>query len=283
MKPIKSYSEFLNESKSNQLVNTILDALEPTIVDMINKIETAFLKANSDANYPKVFSEYDRELTRLTIIFDMLKSIESYTTPTDQLISLNSSTSRKGNLEITAQIQRDDTVYNLSTEVIIAGGYNIQIAHYRYLTSTNLPKTGSSAITKEYSDKIKKMSKAEKLQKEIQFNQTRIENNQKLVDVNSTMSDSEIIKIVSADGYGTTPTGWFAAQLKPLKWDELSDEQKKRFGSKSEMEKNNKEQTEGAIAGWKRRNIQWPNDYIKTANENIVKLQKKLDIIIQSN
>jgi hypothetical protein len=125
------------------------------------------------------------------------------------------------------------------------------------------------------------MSKGEKLQKDIQILKQRIENNQKVIDTNSKMSDKEIIKIVSADGYGKTPTGgWFAAQLQPFKWDELSDEQKERFGSKSEMEKYNKEETERAITWWKKRNIEWKEQDIKSAKIELQKTQKKLDALV---
>lgn len=95
------------------------------------------------------------------------------------------------------------------------------------------------------------------------------------------MSDKEIIKIVSADGYGRTSTGgWFASQLQLLKWDELSDDQKERFGNKSAMEKDNKEQTESAITWWKKRNIEWKKQDIASSKKEMEKLQKKLDSLV---
>ena len=65
-------------------------------------------------------------------------------------------------------------------------------------------------------------------------------------------------------------------------WYELSDEQKERFGSEAAMEKSNKQQTEGAIAWWKKRNIQWHMDSIKNAKLEKIKVEKKLDALANS-
>ena len=154
MKKLKSFDQFLNESKQTNIVNVILDALEPTIVEMVAATEAWFIKT-----FEQEFTAYDRESARLNLIFDMVKAVETYTQPTDSLLSLNVSKSAKGNIEITAQIHRDGVAYQFSTEAIYAGGHNIQRLHYRYITKTNIPKTGVSQLTSEYADKIKRMSK----------------------------------------------------------------------------------------------------------------------------
>ena len=128
MKKLKSYKQFLNESKQDNIVNVILDALEPTIVEMVNETAAWF-----SVKFKQEFTDFDREMTRLNLIFDMVKAIESYTKPTDQLLSMNVRKSVKGNIQIDAQIQRDRETYSFSTEAIYAGGHNIQRLHYRYI------------------------------------------------------------------------------------------------------------------------------------------------------
>ncbi len=268
--------DLLNESTSkNPLINRLLVELKPLIADIIEDTKQRYKKDD------KVFSEYDAYYTEIVLKYDMVRSLEKYTQPTDKMSNVEVRNTSKGAFQIKCMIERDGVKYPFNTEVIYAGGYNIQKLHFRYLTKTTLPYTGQSAETQKLKAELAKLSKGEKLQKDIEILKQRIENNQKLIDTNSKISDKEIIKIVSADGYGKSSTGgWFAAQLKPLKWDNLDDDQKKRFGTKSEMEKYNKEETEHAITWWKKRNIEWKEQDIKSAKIEMQKAQKKLDALV---
>lgn len=202
MKRFKTFGQFINESKQENIVNVILDSLEPTIVEMLAATEKWFVET-----FKQEFTKYDREMARINLTYDMVKSIETYTQPTDVLISMNVRRSVKGNIQIDAQIQRGETTYNFSTEAIYAGGHNIQRLHYRYIVKTNLPKTGASEITKEYSEKIKKMSKLEKLNKEIESYQVRIERTKEKIEVNSKLNDDEILDVLnSREDYSKWPT-----------------------------------------------------------------------------
>lgn len=259
----------------NPLISRLLVELKPLIADIIEDTKQRYKKDD------KVFSEYDAYFTEIVLKYDMVRALEKYTLPTDKMSEVDVRNSSKGSLQIRCIIERDGNKYPFNTEVIYAGGYNIQKLHFRYLTKTTLPYTGQTAETQKLKAELTKLSKGERLQKEIEQNQRVIKYQQNLIDTNSKLSDKEIIKIVSTPGYGTTPNGgWFGTQLKPLKWDELGDSQKERFGNKAAMEKHNKEEAEYAIASWKKRNIEWPIGYIKTAKENIVKVQKKLDNLV---
>ena len=203
MKHIKLFEQFISESNQTNIVNVILDSLEPTIVEMVAATETWFIKT-----FEREFTKYDREFARINLTFDMIKAVENYTQPTDSLLSINVSKSNKGNIEINAQIQRDGITYPFSTEAIYAGGHNIQRLHYRYITKTSIPKTGETRITKEYTDRIKKMSKAEKLNNEIKNYEKRIENNNDLISKSINVSDTEIIKIIKADSKYEINPSW---------------------------------------------------------------------------
>lgn len=270
MKPLKSYQQFVNESKSIGLIYDILAALEPTILKMVNEVETWFVK-----KFERPFSEFDREMTRLGVIADLVKSIEYYTEPTDKLISITPSTSRKGNIEISAQIQRGTETYALSTEAIIAGGYNIQRAHYRYLTNTKLPRTGRSEISKEYTEKIKKMTKAEKLNFDIENLERDITRVKAGLAENSPKTDAQIEQELIDAQY------W--AYKNPT-WQEIIKNGAAKNYNNSEEEYNASvaKNKAHAIDFWKTQNIQWPTTRLKSLEKEVAKLKVKLEQITAS-
>jgi len=270
--------DLLNEGETkNPLINRLLAELKPLIADIIEDTKQRYKKDD------KVFGEYDAYYTEVVLKYDLVKALEKYTQPTDKMSDVDVRNSSKGAFQINCMVERDGVKYPFNTEVIYAGGYNIQKLHFRYLTKTTLPYTGQSAETQKLKAELSKLSKGEKLQKDIEILNQRIENNQKLIDTNSKVSDKEIIKIVSEPGYGRTSTGgWFASPLQLLKWNELSDEQKEKFGSEVEMEKDNKEQTQSAINWWKKRNIEWKEQDIASSKKEMEKAQKKLDALANS-
>lgn len=269
MSKIKSYDRFLNESNSTNIVDIILEALEPTIITMLSQAETAYVK-----QFGREFSKYDREITRLTLIYDMVKSIESYTMPSDLLLSINASGSPKGNIQITAQIQRNEITYDFSTEVIYAGGYNVQRLHYRYITKTSIPKTNSKAVTQEYNEKIKKMSKLEKLNQEIQSYEIKIKRATEDAETNSKLTDVEIIQVIKdnpKDSWYEWPT-----------WNEIVKRDAAKNYNNDEVFYNSERDNGIAkrIASWKGMNIEWKRKSIVDYQKTIKKLQTKLDSML---
>jgi uncharacterized protein YukE len=261
MKHLKSLNQFLLESNSNKnIVDQILEALENDIQNLLQKYEKSFKE-----KFEKEMSDYDRELTRLNIIWDLVKAVEIYTQPTDTLVDIYSTTSAKGNLEISAIIKRDENQYNFTTEVIFAGGHNIQTLHYRYITKTNLPRTGSSTIAKEYAEKIKKLSKLEKLNKEIESLQNRIKTNGDIIAQNSELSNDEILDIIRAEDTNIDVT-----------WDIIvSRGADRNYKDRNDFEQKQKEYIDNKIEFWKKKNIVWKLDDIKNAEKQIKKLEVK--------
>jgi hypothetical protein len=267
MNKLKTYSQFLNESKQNNIVNVILDALEPTIVEMVSSTEKWFVET-----FKQEFTKYDREMARLNLIFDMVKAIETYTLPTDSLISLNVSKSAKGNIQIDAQIQRGETTYSFLTEAIYTGGHNIQVLHYRYIVKTNLPKNGATEITKEYADKIKKMSKLEKLNKEINSYTIRIKNAEEKVETNSKVTDEEILKILkSREDWKESPT-----------WEEIirRDAAKNYNNDEAHYYQEQERYLNSRIEHWKYLNVNSNKSWLVGAAKELKKLQSKLDSLV---
>jgi chaperonin cofactor prefoldin len=209
-------------------------------------------------------SDYDREVTRLNIIYDMVKAIETYTSPTDKLITITSNTSPKGNIEINAQIQRDENVYNFNTEVIYAGGYNIQRLHYRYITKTNIPKTGNNVVASEYAAKIKGLSKIEKLNKELESYEIRLKNQERTVEDRLKMTEDDIINYMKNDPHEK----WYEWPT----WEEIvKRDAAKNYNNDEKYYYRQQEESERAkIASWK-------NIKIKSLVDNNLSLKKQIE------
>lgn len=268
MANIKTYNQFINESKENHIMNVILNSLEQTISEMTAEIEAWFRK-----NFPKnAISQYDRESWRISLIRDMVKAVEKYTLPSDVLVDIQSNKGNKGNIEIVAKIQRDGEVYDFRTEAIYAGGRNIQVLHYRYITKTRLPKTGNSTLTKEYDAKYKKLSKLEKLNTEINRYQTRITKAEEDVAINSKMNDDEIIQALKDVG------DWYDWPT----WDEIVKRDAAKNYNNDEGYYNQKMEDGIArkIDHWKNKNITRKEKSIVELSKEIVKLQKKIDALL---
>jgi hypothetical protein len=249
------------ESNSSNIIDELLDRLKGNISDLLKKYEESFEKT-----FERKMSESDKEIAKWMITGDMVASIEKYTQPTDELVSVEATTSRKGNLEIYAKIKRGDEVYQLNTEVIVAQG-EVQRAHYRYLTKTNLPKTGNKEYTSKIAEKIKKLTKQQKVEKEIDNFEKQIKKTEEELEQNQGKSDDEILDILrKGENRG----------MIDITWDEIVRRgADKNYNSKSDFEKSQKDYIERSLDFWKSMNIKSKIDYIKALKKNIDKLKSK--------
>jgi hypothetical protein len=260
----------LAEEKS-ALVETILDKLKPDIDKMVSTIEAVYKKQDLK------FTDFDREYTRLNVIYDMVKSIEMYTSPTDKLVSISSRVARNGSMEISSTINRDGDNYYLETDAILAGGYNIQRLHYRYITKTSLPRTNNNSITSEYQAKIKKMSKAEKINNEIKSWEKRIEKNNEYIEWASKLSDEEILQRYM-DGENSSKD-----KHKPHpSWEEIvSRGADKNYNyDKDYYYSKMKAYDENAIDFWKTTRLKYKIQDNKNGEKLIAKLRAKLSALV---
>jgi len=261
---ILNYNGFLDIKHKNELIDNILTVIEPILEKLLVKYEVAYYEETG-----RHYTEFQKECDVLYLIFDMVKSIEKYTKSTDKLISLKTRYSNKGNLEISSEIKRDDKIYSFLTEVIIAGGYNIQKLHYRYITKTSLPKTNNSELTNFYAEKIKKLNKKEKLQKEIENDKKIISACEKEIDESIKLTDKEILDLLSKEEYG---------RFLLTSWSELDPEcHAKQNNTKDSWEKQHKEYVNDRIDFWKKQHIYWKQDRIKSAEISIKKSQDKIN------
>jgi hypothetical protein len=260
--------DLLNEGETkNPLINRLLVELKPLIADIIEDTKKKYEKDD------KEFSEYDAYYTEILLKYDMVKALEKYTDPTDKMSNVSVSNTSKGAFKISCIIERDGNRYPFNTEVIYAGGYNIQILHFRYLTKTTLPQTGQSVETQKLKMELVKLSKGEKLQNDIEKLKKRIELNQKEIDANSKFNDKQILdKVNSGDNTLGKPYTWPS-------WEELVKKgvAKNYNNDETYFNQQKKKAEEDDIEFWKTKNIKWKQRDIETSKKEIQKAQKKLD------
>lgn len=280
MAHIKLYEEFVFESSRN-IIDEILTRIEPTLQEMVANVKAAYEKnslKDASGNILLQWTPYDDKMTRLNLTFDLVKAVEKYTKPTDVLVMAEPRRSRKGNIEIYCKIERDGIAYDFNTEVIYAGGYNIQRLHYRYITSTKLPRTDNSEVTKVYQEKIKKLSKSEKLNKELEMLEQRIIQHSEGLEKNKKLTDDQILDVIKKDPRSESAYVW------PT-WEEIikRDAARNYNNDEAEYEAAKAESTRRKIESWKTQNIWWKEQTIKSSRAEIVKINKKLQQIVDSN
>lgn len=266
-----SYTDWLEKQKSNPLIHEVLTQLEPKIVQMLDAAKDWYKEKTGQP-----MDDYDETLYRLSITRDLVYSFETYTAPDDKLISLTARGSAKGSIRIEAKIQRGDNTYPFETDVIYAGGYNIQRLHFRYITKTTLPRIGDFTMTRQLDAQLKGLSKAEKVKEQIEQQRALINTNLAKIAQNSAYTDEQIIEIVKADKnerFMEWPT-----------WEELGDRgaQKNYNNDRESYEKQKAEYVTDAIAFWKKRRIKWTEENTVALRKELAKLEKKLEVIMAS-
>jgi len=257
----------------NPVINRLLQEIKPLISDVVDRIADLAIKNEMR------FTDYDRKLAGLTLQFDLVKSLEKYTLPTDRMTDVTVRPS-KGSLIISATIERDGRSHLFTTDVIYAGGYNIQKLHFRYLTKTSLPVTGESTETNRIKAELAKLSKGEKIKKEIEEYQSRYDASKVKYEKYKDMTDEEIIQYISDpnSSYGKRSDG--SSWLTPYReytWDELNDGGKANFDNDpAQFEKHKLQYRKDMIDSFKTRYIQWPLQDMKWKKEYIAKAEKKL-------
>ena len=152
---MKFTNETIATTKNNPL-RTILTNMKPQIAKGIEMVV-----AQEESN-GSIVTEFGRECIELGLIFDLYKSVVSYTNNSDEVKSFESGVSIKGNYELYGTIVRDGQDHSFRCEAIIADGA-INRRHVRYITNTSLPKGGLEEANK-VKEIIKKNNKIKSIQ-----------------------------------------------------------------------------------------------------------------------
>lgn len=244
------------------LSGQVLTILEPRVEKLLNNYVVEY-----ELKYKNSPSKFDLECTEMNLVFDVLKSFSKYTKDTDTLKKLSSGTSIKGNLEITAKIIRDGVEYDFQTEAIYAGGYNIQRLHYRYITKTRLPQY-VNPLLKEFNEKIKRMNKKQRLEVDLIRVQTVLAKNQENYDKFSKFNRNQIIEYNNSKAEFQWPTWEVIVERGADKNFEFSED---KYNSTI------KESIEEGIVRFKKTNVEWPKEYIKSNLNDIKRIKSQID------
>lgn len=273
MKSVKLFEQFISESQDSQFSHAVLRALEPTILDMVDRIKAAIIAEYAKKDIKYDVNPWEEECIRIGLIVDMLKSFEKYTEPTDKLVKIQPRSGSKG-IEIWATVERDGQEYDYYTEAIGAGGYNIQSYHFRYLTKTKLPNAKiKGTLADEYAQQLKKLTKAEKLNNEIKNWEARIQKATEHIEQSLGFTDEEILaKYYAGDNSMGRP-------LKGTTWAEIVKNGAAKNYNNDENYYNQKtaEYEASNIDFWKTKNIKWKQQDIANGEKELKKLRAKLE------
>jgi hypothetical protein len=119
----------------NKIITRILTELESKISELV---DMRIAKYEEERGTPA--PRWMADDIRMHLTMDLCKAVEKYTLSTDELVEIICGSVSAGCIRIDATVMRDGSSYAFSTDVIYAGGYNVQRLHIRYITKTNLPK-----------------------------------------------------------------------------------------------------------------------------------------------
>jgi hypothetical protein len=176
------------------------------IVEQIGELVAPFQKKLAEERIARLIQEgeklsnWAKELIYLGLVYDLYSAIGNYLSDSDKLIGeIKFEEGYGGSIEISAIVERDGQEYKFRTEMIIAGGYNIQRRHYRYIVHTGLKyhQGNSEAETvqkeiKELKEKIKFENKIEEYKKDIEFYNNTIEKYKVEIAHNKQFTDEQI-------------------------------------------------------------------------------------------
>ncbi len=173
-------NEFAFNNKSNRLksfyktnnpsIDKLLIEAQPFIAELIEKQKELVLKETLEIRGVAMpMSKLDVEYYEIGLLYKMVQSFNKYLKVTDVL---SDATIKKqlGLFEISATVTRDGKNYNFYTELIPAGGYNIQEFHYRYITKTDLPQSGENSAVENLKSKNTTLNKIKSIDLEIENN-----------------------------------------------------------------------------------------------------------------
>lgn len=141
-------------------VEILLTAAEDKVNEMVAYFIPWYLKT-----FERPATAYDIEYYKIGIQCDMLKAFGKYVKPEDT-IQVNRVGSDKGSVTYNVTVTRDGVDYPITTEMIVAGGYNIQCHHYRYISHTKLLSLNYNALAAAHQARMRKMTLEQRIKEE---------------------------------------------------------------------------------------------------------------------
>jgi hypothetical protein len=235
----KEVSKDISKVKIQSNLEEVLELAQPLIDDMVDKFVKRTIKERT-AEYEGLVakvkegkvhldegqlqtrkariipSEFDIKMYQLGITIDLIEAFGRYI-KSDDSIKVSKFNNDKGAIVIHCDVTREGVTYPMSTELIYAGGYNIQQLHYRYISHTKLPANANNTAADNLIKEKSKLTKEQKINAEIEYLNNWV--NRDIENINKekvkTIDDIAKEKVWLTDG-----------------WHKYSDEAKARYGSK---------------------------------------------------
>ena len=153
---------------NNPSIDKLLKDLQPKINELIEKQKELVIKESTRIfGEPKPMSELDIQFYEAGLIFKMVQAFNKYLKNTDELYDVT--INKRGSLfEVNGKVKRDGRTYKFDTELIDAGGYNIQEYHYRYIIKTDLPSSNENSAVENIKAKMGVLKKIKTIDEDIE-------------------------------------------------------------------------------------------------------------------
>jgi hypothetical protein len=174
-------SKWLNQFyiTKNKSIDKLLKDLQPKIKELIEKQKNlVILQTTEKLGQPRPMDERDVEFYEAGLIFKMVQAFNKYLKTTDEIYDVNIHKNR-GLFEVVGKVKRGDRSYKFETELIDAGGYNIQEYHYRYIIRTDLPNSNENSAVENIKAKIVALKKIKTIEDDIEIKKKRINSGEK--------------------------------------------------------------------------------------------------------
>ena len=239
------------------IIERLLKTIEPQLTEMVNRI-TNYIEEKEK----RVVTTQEKTYISLSTVYKLSEALSKYLKNDDIIITANSTLDHGSNAVINTVIKRDNIDHTLTTEVIYAGGYNIQSLHYRYITHTDLKQEGDSLLSTPYKEKLKILKSTEKIEKDIKMYENYIKTDEENIEKLSQMTRQEIFD----DHTYKRPT-----------WAEIIERgADKNFNYSEETYNRVQDEYEEYMIKWHTQAIERSKDRIKEFRLKIKKLEKKL-------
>lgn len=249
------------------VVGRILDKIEPFIQQKLERAEKQF-----EEDFKRPMSKWDKESARLMATYEVVRALERYTKPGDKVTDyITVRNAPSGGIEIHTFIERDGKNYEFTTDVIYAGGHNIQSLHFRYLVKTQLPQTGNKTFLQQLDEKRKRMNKVERLNEDLKHSQSVLKRYEDELQKLSSMNDEDVLR-----------TSWFE-KFRHTTWEDMKSRgaDKNFEGGQEAFEAHQKKSADDILNHHKHSvEVRLPF-YIKMQKKEIAKIENKIEDLLE--